>query len=231
MAELTTQEINYLKRFLVQHYVRYEDVQLELVDHLASGIEEKQSKKPDLKFEDALQEVYKGFGTLGFSQVVKEKEKAMRKFWQKHIIKLFLDFLKPPLIFIAILIFSTTYLIQTFYSFNFWNHTPYIAIMVFALAISLSFKLHMKEDIMNKYLYLDSYYGLSGSILFTFGYIFPSSAVNFNGNEIIELTTPLIWFTSFYLTFFLISLYILAYKIPNGLLKKFNEQYKKYALN
>lgn len=71
---LTDEQIDYLFKFCEKHYVYYYEVQLELVDHLANAIEAKMAEDKKLSFEDALDKVYKGFGTMGFAPIVAEKQ-------------------------------------------------------------------------------------------------------------------------------------------------------------
>jgi hypothetical protein len=58
--QLSTEEVQHLFRFTEKKLVRWYDLQIELVDHLASRIEEEQQIDPDLGFEAALEKVYKG---------------------------------------------------------------------------------------------------------------------------------------------------------------------------
>lgn len=74
---LTKIQIDQLFLFCEKKYVRYYDVQAELVDHLANSIESSMEKNPGLSFETALDEVYKEFGIFGFSQIVRNKEQSV----------------------------------------------------------------------------------------------------------------------------------------------------------
>ena len=63
------------------------------MDHLAAAIEDKMSENKMLSFDQALNEVYSGFGIFGFAHVVREKEKQIDKqatlmLW-KEIVSLF----------------------------------------------------------------------------------------------------------------------------------------------
>lgn len=66
MVELTENQIQQLYKFTEQHYVEWYDVQTELVDHLANGIEHQIGLNPELSFESALNNEFKKFGVLGF---------------------------------------------------------------------------------------------------------------------------------------------------------------------
>ena len=76
---LTDLQIESLFKFTQKKFVHYYDLQLELVDHLASSIEDEMVANPNLDFEYALQKVYNRFGIFGFAKVVQEKSAALHK--------------------------------------------------------------------------------------------------------------------------------------------------------
>jgi hypothetical protein len=78
---LSKEEVNKLFKFVESKYVQYLDVQYEIVDHLASAIEEKQSKNSELSFEKALNKLYSEFPITGFAAFVSTKQSAMSVFW------------------------------------------------------------------------------------------------------------------------------------------------------
>ena len=75
---LTDQQIEALFAFTKKKYVHHYDVQVELVDHLATSIEEEMEKDTKISFEDALQRVYARFGIFGFA---KEQKRKQGKVW------------------------------------------------------------------------------------------------------------------------------------------------------
>jgi len=58
-AELTQDQIQQLYKFTRSHYVEHYDLQTELVDHLAHGIEQLQNENPSLSFQEALNQEFK----------------------------------------------------------------------------------------------------------------------------------------------------------------------------
>ncbi len=84
---LTEEQIQTLLQFTEKKLVRYYDLQIELVDHLASEIEEKMEVNKNLSFEQALSQVYEGFGVFGFSNIVREKEKQLVRTYNKMLWK------------------------------------------------------------------------------------------------------------------------------------------------
>lgn len=76
---LSKEQIQQLFLFTEKKFVRWYDLQVELVDHLAEKIEAQMEQDPTLSFERALGNIYAGFGIFGFAQIVREKEEALRK--------------------------------------------------------------------------------------------------------------------------------------------------------
>lgn len=80
MKKITSKgQIERLYQFTRQHYVEYYELQTELVDHLANAIELRWEENPEEDFEIALQKEFGKFGIFGFSDIVDERKKAMRK--------------------------------------------------------------------------------------------------------------------------------------------------------
>lgn len=106
---LTNEQIQALHAFCYKHSVRYYDVQVELVDHLANAIEAQQEANPTLSFEDALRNVYKGFGVMGFGPLVTAKQQAVGKQSRKQLWKFFRQQFRWPAILLALMVFSLCY--------------------------------------------------------------------------------------------------------------------------
>lgn len=96
MKALTDIQIKHLYDFTRQHYVEWYDVQSELVDHLANGIEYTWVKNPEMPFEIALGKEFKKFGILGFSGLIEEKTASLGKMYRKQIWKCFKAFFGFP---------------------------------------------------------------------------------------------------------------------------------------
>lgn len=76
---LSKELIQQLFSFTEKKFVKWYDLQVELVDHLANKIEAEMAAEATLSFERALGNVYAGFGIFGFAKIVKEKEESLRK--------------------------------------------------------------------------------------------------------------------------------------------------------
>jgi hypothetical protein len=104
MKKVTKKELERLYRFTREHYVVYYDVQTELVDHLANGIESQWQDDPKISFEQALQKEFRKFGVFGFSDVVEKRERAMGKRYHKLILKEIITVLKRPKVAVNLLL-------------------------------------------------------------------------------------------------------------------------------
>ncbi len=76
---LTDEQIDALFNFVKSKYVDFYDVQVELVDHLASEVEQRMAASPDVPFDAALQQVFREFGIFGFLEVVEQKGVAVAR--------------------------------------------------------------------------------------------------------------------------------------------------------
>jgi len=114
--KLTTEQIDRLYKFTIQHYVEYYDLQTELVDHLANSIEQQWQENPNISFEDALQVEFKKFGIFGFTDLIKERQKALIKRYNKiHRMHLKEFFKMPKIIMTAGAIFLVYQILKYFF--------------------------------------------------------------------------------------------------------------------
>ena len=105
---LTEKHIEQLYEFTRKHFVEYYDLQTELVDHLANGIEAKWQENPELTFDEILNLEFKKFGIFGFMNVVESRQMAMTKKYHKLVWKHFIEFFEVPKIIFTI--FATSFL-------------------------------------------------------------------------------------------------------------------------
>jgi len=105
---LTDTEIKQIFATLQRKGVKYVDVQHELVDHIASAIEEITDEQPNLNFSQKLDLVVSKF-TKNWSELVRSKEKSMNKYWKKktfHFIKSYFTFPKAIVSIMMFIIIS-----------------------------------------------------------------------------------------------------------------------------
>lgn len=102
MKKLNEEQLAHLYVFIRKHYVEFYDLQCELADHLANGIEALWEQNPLLSFDDALQREFKKFGIFGFTEVVEQRQLALTKRYKKIMWQYAKDFLRLPKIMLSI---------------------------------------------------------------------------------------------------------------------------------
>ena len=124
--ELSKEQIQQLFKFTEKKYVHWYDLQIELVDHLASRIEEEMDAEKSLNFDSALHKVYKEFGISGFSKVVAEKSTQLyrqaQKIWWHELLLL----LKWPKIVLFAMILGILWQLSLMFD-------PYVLLIGFAV--------------------------------------------------------------------------------------------------
>lgn len=132
--KLTEEETDRLFDFCRKHYVPEYDLQIELVDHLASGIEVQWVENPSLPLPVALKSTFDKFGIFGFSKIKAQKEKELYRKYRHLFWQYTLEFYKLPKIIMTIvltlLLFEIYRVVNNFY----WVTVPIFAsIIVFDL--------------------------------------------------------------------------------------------------
>jgi hypothetical protein len=74
---ITPEETEELFSLCEKYGVFFYDVQIELVDHLASLIEEQWKKYPEISFQQGLKSAVLSFGKSNFTKFAREKEKRL----------------------------------------------------------------------------------------------------------------------------------------------------------
>ncbi len=101
-VKLNAQEIEYLKAYTLERGISYSDVQLELVDHLASAIEDKKSENPSIEFKNALHMIMLDFPHTGFYHFENEAKKSLKEYWETKFKSYIYQYFKLPKILILI---------------------------------------------------------------------------------------------------------------------------------
>jgi hypothetical protein len=115
---LSPTEIEELFIFTKSKYVRFKDVQYEIVDHLASAIEDEIENNPSLSFHSALDLVYSRFPITGFWKFISDRQEGLASYWRKKILKIYIEYIKmPKVIFTGALLIAIINLVSL-YSFG-----------------------------------------------------------------------------------------------------------------
>lgn len=105
MKKVEAQHIKALFEFTEKHYVEWHDLQVELVDHLASDIEAIWQTNPDLSFEEAKQQSFAKFGIFGFGDIVEQKQTFLNKKYYALMWQNLADIFRSQLVFVPLAMF------------------------------------------------------------------------------------------------------------------------------
>jgi len=177
MRKVSETEIAILFDFTRKHFVEFHDVRIELVDHLANGIEEQWQALPNLSFDDALQREFKKFGIFGFTDLVAEKQQALKRYYYGLIWKEFKTFFKLPKLILTGGLFYFFYLMYPFLAtYTDTNDFAYIVFTICFLVVYvmdyLKYRKQLKqlsED--NKWLIYSVALTVSGGPMMLFYYL------------------------------------------------------------
>ncbi len=118
---ITEAQYESLYAFCRRHYVQYYDVQIELVDHLSEAIEEKMKANPKLSFEQALDNVYAGFGIKGFADIVATRMQMVGEKCRKQKWQLFFSYFTVPKIAMTVCIYAALLLVGKFLTQDYYR--------------------------------------------------------------------------------------------------------------
>lgn len=114
-----------------QNYgVVYYDVQIELVDHLASLIEEQWKETPEISFQQGLKNAVSSFGKSNFTKVARQKEKEVNRKYNLLLWKFFIEFYKWPKLLITI-----TFTLGLLILLQISNHTKTVLLIYSGLVL------------------------------------------------------------------------------------------------
>jgi hypothetical protein len=164
---LTVAEIQKIETFVKSKYVEYHDIQIELIDHLASAIEAELEQYPNQDFEKVLLSQYKNFGLFGFSDFVTERAKATYSQSRKKYWRHFFEFLKLQKFVYTILFFILTLLLVSNLKSDQYKYfvLPYLVTIALTAAI-IFYKLKAEEKLkLLQKKYQPLWISMSGSLL------------------------------------------------------------------
>lgn len=153
---LNKEQIGQLFEFTRKKYVEFYDVQVELVDHLASGIEELMSQDPQITFDTALRKVYGNFGIFGFSDFVASKEKQVEKKFRRLQWQEFFAFFTIPKIAMTLTVFLFVCFLQNLIGFFYTKLSLGLVVSANIIFLFIRFKDLWKKK--SKKLVSDSFY-------------------------------------------------------------------------
>ncbi|MFD2288619.1 hypothetical protein GJU39_11035 [Pedobacter petrophilus] len=181
--QLTKQQIEKLRIHLEESGFKYIDVQMEILDHVATAVEERMTENANLTFQDGVNQTQSSFGPKGFRQIEASIIKGISRKYNKLFSNQFIYLLNYK--YIALVLFSgfSVYKIQELIGSQDRFLTLAILSYIMFLVASLTSKLktatyekYMLYKISESYLgYRDVFvtvifaylYGMNASYLFT----------------------------------------------------------------
>lgn len=100
--KLSENQIQDLFSFVRKHFVEHYDLQTELVDHLANGIEEQWQEHPNRSYKDARLREFRKFGVTGFESVVQKRSNAMSWRYFKIVLRFYREYFRLPKIIMTV---------------------------------------------------------------------------------------------------------------------------------
>jgi len=239
--KITSDETQELFHFCEKHKVEHYDLQIELVDHLASYIEEKWETTPDLSFQDLLLESYGKFGIYKFSKITKQKEKELYRKYNLLRRKYAAEFYRWPKIVMtfafSIVLFILTKLTNNFKEIYFPIFIISIVLLLFYYFFFVPKKLNINVVENKKFLILDYFKNVKNSGFFVI--LVPISVLNFFVFDAFELNIVanlysigsdwILFAFSFLMVSFYISLYSYSVYIPLKTKEHFYEQFPEFV--
>lgn len=218
-------EYESLMAFTRQHFVEYYDLQAELADHLANGIERQWEHNPQIDFTAALQAEFKKFGIFGFSDVVEQRTKALSKKYYRLLCSYFMQFFSLPLVAGSI---AAVVVIRILLGWNEWVF-PAIVFTVMITGIVRLARIRKRYNAKvkatgRKWLLEEIIYGCGGA----------GVLMNVPLQLYINIKTvpsgTLLWVLSFIIVLIGIYDYIVLWKIPSQAEEHLHKAYPEYKL-
>lgn len=238
-TQFTPEQIEKLFTFCEEHNVKHYDLQVELVDHLASSIENRWEKQPDLSLEEALQSEFKQFGIYGFSKIKETKEKELRRKYTHLQWKYIQEFFRLPKIILTFTITLALFCIFRISEIDLKVSLIILGIYLVAFTVFLTFLYPKKfrlKIIPGKTFLLYDHFKTMKHRIFVFGflplYIFNILVSGHNTFEFdIALTNNIYreFLTAFLMTFFGIVMVVFSTYIPRRIKEDFTREYPQFV--
>ncbi|MFW0716884.1 hypothetical protein [Pedobacter sp. N23S346] len=131
--QLTKQQIEKLRIHLEESGFKYIDVQMEILDHVATAVEVRMTENVGLTFQDAVNQTHSSFGPKGFRQIEASIIKGITRKYRKLFLNQLLSFFS--LKYISLVLFSCFlfYKIQQFFG----NQDKFLTFVILGMMMVL----------------------------------------------------------------------------------------------
>ena len=233
--KLTEEETERLFDFCRKHYIPEYDLQIELVDHLASGIEEQWQENPYRPLSVALNNTFDKFGIYGFSKVKEQKEKGLRREYRRLFWQYTIEFYKLPKVLLTIALTFLLFLIYRSVGNFYWVTVPiFVSIMVFDVFYFLWIypsRFKIKTTDQKSFLLINYLNSRQIGINLVFQIPLQGMQLLDHYNYSYLNHTPIMLMSSFAMVCLGILLYIFSIVIPMKVREHFTEQFPQFILS
>ena len=229
-VQLSDVQIQRLFDYVDRKNMKYKDLQYELVDHLATSIEEEMVANHELTFEKALNIVTGRFPITGFYEFVEGKETALKRFWKKKFSSFVLSFFKVPKIILTLLVIFSLHqflLLEISQQYNF-GKILLISSLVIVLIGSIRNKKNDLKKVKDKYLIVDSFYTINSTLVFISTFLWWIFADIININNELPIYFSLLRVALFVV--YIIVIFSMTFVFPKYLFEEIEKNYKEYGI-
>lgn len=230
---ITEEQTEQLFQFCRRHYVYHYDIQIELVDHLASAIEEQWKQNPELSFDQGLKNSFKKFGIYGFSKIKDQKEKELRRKYNRLLWQFLLEYYRWPKVLTTFVCTLGLFLLFQIVDQTIWIVLSYAALVFFGVVgyHVLVFKKFKLKIIPGKTFLLSEQFEKVNSANVIASQL-PN--ISYQAFNIMETKTVDNKWILLALSFFMVALAVLLYgqlfHVPKKIKEHFLEQFAEFAL-
>lgn len=116
---LTDSQLTQLHEFVKKKYIRYDDLEIQLVNEMASQIEALMASDQSLHFEQALAKVYETYGVTGFSGYIQSKMLDNNNYYRSLLSKKLKFFFQWPRILLVLLFIFLTERVMVWWRYDY----------------------------------------------------------------------------------------------------------------
>jgi hypothetical protein len=235
--KLTSEQIDGLFTFVQGRGVSYYDVQMELVDHFASAIEQRWETNSEISYDEALQMEYRHFNRYDFNQIIKEKEQSLRqKYLNLQWIYIREYFRLPKIIAIvaaSLVIFTGFVLINNFFKVYLLQSAIYMLVFLIYRFILFPWKYRLKLMSEKSFLLFEHYEEIKdrmNSSIFFPNFIASSIALFSLPEQSSNTYTVCVeLFMAIYLAFSIIFVVATSKYVPQRIKADFTREFPKFV--
>ncbi|QIA07058.1 hypothetical protein [Draconibacterium halophilum] len=233
--QITEEETDHLFKVCENHDVSQYDLQIELVDHLASLIEQHWVEKPEDPFKYAVYKALQKFGPTGFQQVKQQKQRALTQKYNRILWQYLLEFYRWPKMLLTLALSLAVVLLFKIVPQLHWLFAIYILVLVCGnLVYHLRYKsINKTNPISDKsFLLLDQLKHIQYFAMFLC-YLPIGANLPFQLLEEQSISMPANFIVLFPVSFFIVSstivLFAYLFFIPQKIKEHFTQQFPGFV--